>query len=122
MSSESGVRIPAAVNPRFPGRGSSPRGQSGAKARPGGVADAQRADIPAPPRPGLTDGVTEEGGRTGFWTSPRWRVGRQGGKSPCHVPEAPDEAFLAKPVSPRSLEKRLGTGEVPVPKPTQVGG
>ena len=48
MSSESGVGTPAAASPRFPGEGRSPRGQSGAKARPSGVAEAQRADIPVP--------------------------------------------------------------------------
>ncbi len=48
MSSESKVRILAAVSPRFPGEGSSSQGQPGAKARAKAVADAQRVDIPVP--------------------------------------------------------------------------
>ena len=48
MSNESRARNPAAESPRVPGQGKSPQGQSGAKARPEGVADAQQADIPVP--------------------------------------------------------------------------
>ena len=48
MSSETWVRIPRAVNPRFPGEGSSALGKSGPKARPKGVVDGQQVDIPAP--------------------------------------------------------------------------
>ena len=48
MSSERRESNSSAVNPRFPGQGYSSQGQSGAKARPVGVADAQQADIPAP--------------------------------------------------------------------------
>ena len=48
MSSESRESNSSAVNPRFPGQGYSSQGQSGAKARPEGVAAAQQADIPAP--------------------------------------------------------------------------
>ena len=70
MSNERGAGNPSAVSPRVPGRGSSPQGQSGAKARQGCVADAQRVDIPVPPAGRLYDGVTEEGSRAGFWTSP----------------------------------------------------
>jgi len=50
MSSERGVRIPSAESPRVPGEGSSSQGESGAKARPKGVVDAQPVDIPVPPR------------------------------------------------------------------------
>ena len=39
-----------------------------------------------------TDGVTEEGSRTGFWTSPRCAVGRGAAKRAPHVPEGADEA------------------------------
>jgi hypothetical protein len=49
MSSETGARNPRAVSLRVPGEGSSPQGQSGAKARPMGVADAQQVYIPVPP-------------------------------------------------------------------------
>ena len=48
MSSEMWVRIPQAVNPRFPGEGSSALGKSGPKARPKGVVDGQLVDIPVP--------------------------------------------------------------------------
>ena len=49
MSSEMWVRIPQAVNPRFPGEGSSALGWSGPKPRPKGVGDGQQVDIPVPP-------------------------------------------------------------------------
>ena len=43
MSSEMWVRIPQAVNPRFPGEGSSALGKSGPNARPKGVVDGKQA-------------------------------------------------------------------------------
>ena len=46
MSSEMWVRIPQAVNPRFPGEGSSALGKSGPKVRPRGVADGYLVYIP----------------------------------------------------------------------------
>ena len=49
MGSEMWGRIPQAVNPRFPGEGSSALGKSGPKVRPKGVADGQQVDIPVPP-------------------------------------------------------------------------
>jgi len=42
------VGSPAAESTRFPGEGQSAQGQSGPKARPKGVADGQRVNIPAP--------------------------------------------------------------------------
>ena len=48
MSSEMWVRIPQAVNPRFPGEGSSALGKSGSKARRKRVVDEQQVDIPVP--------------------------------------------------------------------------
>ena len=48
MSSANCVRIVMAENLRFPGEGSSALGKSGAKARPGGVVDAQTVEIPFP--------------------------------------------------------------------------
>ena len=50
MSSENYVRIIMAENLRFLGEGSSAQGKSGAKARPGGVVDAQTVEIPLPPK------------------------------------------------------------------------
>ena len=49
MSSEMWVRIPQAVNPRFPEEGSSALGKSGPKVRARAVADGQQVDIPVPP-------------------------------------------------------------------------
>ena len=46
MSSENYVGIIMAENLRFLGEGSSAQGKSGAKARPGGVADAHTVEIP----------------------------------------------------------------------------
>ena len=46
MSSENYVRIMMAEYLRFPGEGSSAQGKSGAKARPEGVDDAHRVEIP----------------------------------------------------------------------------
>jgi hypothetical protein len=48
MSSERRVRTPSAGSPRFPGRGQSPQGESEPKARPKGVVDGKRVNIPAP--------------------------------------------------------------------------
>ena len=42
------VKILHAENLRFPGEGKSAQGQSEAKARPKGVVDAQRVNIPVP--------------------------------------------------------------------------
>jgi hypothetical protein len=42
------VRIPVAESLRFPGEGKSAQGKSDPKARPTGVADGRRVNIPAP--------------------------------------------------------------------------
>jgi hypothetical protein len=47
MSSVRRVRTPSAESPRFPGRGQSPQGKSEPKARPKGVVDGKRVNIPA---------------------------------------------------------------------------
>ena len=49
MSSERWVRIPSTVCLRVSGEGSSPQSKSGPKARPRGVVDGQRVDIPVLP-------------------------------------------------------------------------
>ena len=67
MSNESGVGNAAAVNPRFPGFLHLRRGA-------------------------ITDGATEKGSRTGFWTSPRCHVGREAVKRAPHGAEVADEA------------------------------
>ena len=48
MSSERQVRTLSAGNPRIPGRGQSPQGESVPKARPRGVVDGKQVNIPAP--------------------------------------------------------------------------
>lgn len=48
VSSGTRVRIPRTGDPRFPEEGSSALGKSGPKARPRGVADGQRVEIPVP--------------------------------------------------------------------------
>ena len=49
MSSARRVRIPSTVCLRVPGEGSSSQGKSGPKARPKGVVDGNRVNIPEPP-------------------------------------------------------------------------
>ena len=50
LSSANAVRICMAESLRFLEEGSSAPGQSGAKVRPDGVADAQTVEIPSPPK------------------------------------------------------------------------
>ena len=68
-----------------------------------------------------TDGATEKGSWTGFWTSPRWHVGRAAAKRAAREGRGAGRSELAKPVSPRSQEKPLGSPEGPVPQ-TDTGG
>ena len=58
------MRIPVAGIPRFPGAGSSARGQSAPKARPKGVADGQQADIPVLPILVMREAGTQEDSRS----------------------------------------------------------
>ena len=60
MSSANAVRICMAESLRFLEEGSSAPGQSGAKVRPNGVADAQTVEIPSPPKD-LSIGTLSEG-------------------------------------------------------------
>ena len=60
MSSANAVRICMAESLRFLEEGSSAPGQSGAKVRPNGVADAQTVEIPSPPKD-LSTGTLFEG-------------------------------------------------------------
>ena len=57
-SSETGVGIPRAESPRFPGEGSSSQGQPGPKPRPKGVGEGRQVDIPAPRARVITDAGT----------------------------------------------------------------
>ena len=58
------MEIPVTVRPRFPGEGSSARGEPDPKVRPKGVADGQRVNIPVPLR--WSDGVTQYARRAGY--------------------------------------------------------
>ena len=77
------VRIHLAVNPRFPGQGSSSQGKSGPKARPKGVVDGKRVNIPVPLD--LSDGVTEKDRSSGRWMSRFKLVGGRGKKNPSSI-------------------------------------
>ena len=77
------VRIHFAVNPRFPGQGSSSQGKSGPKARPKGVVDGKRVNIPVPLI--LSDVVTEKDRSSGCWISRFKLVGGEVGKSASHI-------------------------------------
>ena len=62
------VRITLAVSLRFPEEGSSAQGQSGANARPKGVADGYLVNIPELPNRRYHDGETQEAMRAYDWT------------------------------------------------------
>ena len=70
MSNERVVRIYSAECLRFPEEGSSSQGKSGPKPRPKGVGDGQQVEIPVPPCNRLSDGVTQEGRRSGRMEMP----------------------------------------------------
>ena len=55
-----------AVSPRFPGGGSSARGESEPKPRPKGVGDGNSVNIPKPPH-GVEAGGTEKVNAAGYW-------------------------------------------------------
>ena len=94
MSSERGESNAPAASPRFPGRGYSPQGQPGAKARPEGVADAQPVDIQAPARERYDRWGDGGGQLDGVLDVPAMAfraLARQ--IRPADKPEAPDEGF-----------------------------
>ena len=64
ISSENVVRNYIVESLRFPGEGSSAQGKPGAKARPKGVADEQRVDIPVPPTYDLSEAMTQKDSQT----------------------------------------------------------
>ena len=73
------MRNPLAVSPRFPGGGSSARGESEPKPRPKGVGDGNPVNIPEPPH-GVEAGGTEKVGVAGCWKSRFKAVGSSRGK------------------------------------------
>ena len=72
------MRIFPAVSVRFPEEGSSAQGQSGANARPKGVADAHPVNIPELPIPRYYDGVTQKDSSACHWMCRFKRVGGKG--------------------------------------------
>jgi len=105
------VRNPSAVSPRFPGGGSSARGESEPKPRPKGVGDGKQVNIPVPPH-GEEAGGTEKVNAAGCWTSRFKAVGRPGGKRNFRArPRADDVGFgpqvrdtMLPRKAPRSVE------------------
>ena len=73
------MRNPLAVSPRFPGGGSSARGESEPKSRPKGVDDGNPVNIPEPPH-GVEAGGTEKVRAAGCWMSRFKAVGHPRGK------------------------------------------
>src|SRR5215470_13025609 len=99
------VGSPSAESTRFPGEGQSAQGQSGPKARPKGVADGQRANIPAPD--GEVDGqATPAQGGAGRQTPPS----RKG-----------DGTSTGSPPRARPRKPLPGRAVGPYRNPTQVG-
>ena len=93
------------------------------KARPKGVADGRRVNIPVPAAGVFTDGVSG-----GLATRPDgWRV--QASRGACRQTRRPrtprrdgERASPAKFAMPYRLEKPLGIRPATVPRPTQVEG
>ena len=85
MSSANAVRICMAESLRFLEEGSSAPGQSGAKVRPNGVADAQTVEIPSPPKELNTGTHIKSRSRVlvpvaiegSYYRSPRWKMARK---------------------------------------------
>ena len=101
------MRIPPTENPRFPGPGSSPQGQSGPKARPKGVVDGHQANIPGPVWLGSGDDAAL------FGAPPAGSGGRAHARESICLDEGPGAA----------AEKSLPPFEAPRPVPqTDTGG
>jgi hypothetical protein len=118
------VRILSAVNLRFPEEGSSAQGQSGANARPKGVADAHPVNIPELPTFRYHDEGTQEANRSHDWTCGFRFVGgssRQIRK--VTFPEGPCRGLTARKVDDAMLPRKASKERsgYPYRKPTQVG-
>ena len=94
ISSDKGSENLPAVSLRFPEEGSSAQGQSGANARPKGVADAHPVNIPELPTFRYHDGGTQEAGRAHDWTCGFRHVGGSSGQiRRVTFPEVPCRGF-----------------------------
>src|SRR5215213_3636586 len=101
------VRIFPAVSLRFPEEGSSAQGQSGANARPKGVADAHPVNIPELPTFRYHDEGTQEANGAHEWT---WGVRQVGGLSRqirrVTFPEVPGGGLTARKVGNAMLPRK----------------
>ena len=118
------MRILSAVNLRFPEEGSSAQGQSGANARPKGVADAHPVNIPELPTFRYHDGGTQEANRAHDWTCGFRHVGgfvRQIRR--VTFPEVPCRGLTARKAGHATLPRKSSKERsgYPYRKPTQVG-
>ena len=118
------MRIFPAVSLRFPEEGSSAQGQSGANARPKGVADAHPVNIPELPTFRYHDEGTQEANRAHDWTCGFRHVGgfsRQIRR--VTFPEVPCRGRTARKVDDAMLPRKASKEKsgYPYRKPTQVG-
>ena len=118
------MRILSAENLRFPEEGSSAQGQSGANARPKGVADAHPVNNPELPIPRYYDGGTQEANRAHDWTCGFRHVGglsRQIRR--VTFPEVPCRGLTARKAGNAMLPRKASKERsgYPYRKPTQVG-
>ena len=104
------MEIPSAENPRFPGAGSSARGQSVPKARPKGVADGQRVNIPVPAHRVQRQILQDAAGR-----------GLSDGRPSRKASATERGSPIRRPGDQHCREKIWRTEASTVPKPTQVG-
>ena len=118
------MRILSAENLRFPEEGSSAQGQSGANARPKGVADAHPVNIPELPTFRYHDEGTQEANRPHDWTCGFRHVGglsRQIRR--VTFPEVPWRGSLTRKAGDATLPRKASKERsgYPYRKPTQVG-
>ena len=118
------MRIFPAENLRFPEEGSSAQGQSGANARPKGVADAHPVNIPELLTLRYHDGGTQEASRAHDWTCGFRHVGglsRQIRR--VTLPEVPWRGSLTRKAGDATLPRKASKERsgYPYRKPTQVG-
>ena len=106
------MKIPVAGILRFPGAGSSARGQSVPKIRPKGVVDGRAGQHSCTGRKGSKD-VVGEGQWRGLMVIPCTAEN-------CRAERA--DLSACKFMHPCFREKRRPTERLAVPKPTQVGG
>ena len=118
------MRIFPAENLRFPEEGSSAQGQSGANARPKGVADAHPVNIPELPTFRYHDEGTQEANRAHDWTCGFRHVGGYSRQiRSVTFPEVPWRGSLTRKAGDATLPRKASKEKsgYPYRKPTQVG-